>query len=128
MKHYDDIAADDFYEMALEWINSRNHEKAVVCLEKAIELNPNFIYAYITLAETLGKDKNYVKAFQTLKKASKRDPHFDHLHYLAAKYAYKSGDYIAALKYVDIAISINPAPLYIKGKDVIIRARRNPAR
>lgn len=124
MKHYDDIAADDFYEMAIEWINSRNHDKAVECLEKAIALNPNFMYAYITLAETLGKDKKYSKAFQVLKKAAPRDPRFDRLHYLAAKYAYKSGDYIAALKYIDIAISIDAAPLYVKSKDVILRAQR----
>jgi tetratricopeptide (TPR) repeat protein len=128
MQHYDDIAAEDYYEMALEWIHSRNHVKAVEFLEKSIDLNPNFIYAYITLAETHGKDKNYVKAFQALKKAAARDPNFDHVHYLAAKYAYKSGDYVAARKYIDIAISLLSRPLYTKARDIILRTRKNSPR
>ncbi len=127
MKPYDDIAAEDYYDMALEWIRAKNPEKARDCLKKTLELNPRFIYAYVTLAEVLSAQGNYGEATHVLKKASKLDPDFDRLNFLMAKYSFKGGDYPSALRSIDRAIDTRPERLYLKSREVIVRAM-NPVR
>jgi tetratricopeptide (TPR) repeat protein len=122
MKNYNDIESEDLYDMAIEWIKNIDYDRAIDCLKRAINLNPNFIHAYITLAEVLAKQKKYSDAVHILKRASKVDPKFDRLNYLMARYAYKGGDYPTALKYITMAIEKSPQPLYMKSQKVIERA------
>ena len=124
MKNYNDIESEDLYDMAIEWIKNSDHDRAIDCLKRAIGLNPNFIYAYITLSEVLAKQKKYSDAVHVLKRASKADPKFDRLNYLMARYAYKAGDYPTALRYIIMAIEKSPQPLYLKSQKVIERAMR----
>ena len=124
MKPYNDIAAEDYYEMALEWIRMKNGEKASDCLRKCIDLNPRFIYAYVTLSEVLAGQGEYGGAAHVLKKASKLDPEFERLSFLQAKYRYKAGDYPSALKAIDRALEIAPEKLYRKSREVILKALR----
>ncbi|MCX7679010.1 MAG: tetratricopeptide repeat protein [Spirochaetes bacterium] len=119
MKSYDDIAAEDFYEMGYAWAQAKNFTKAKECLQRSIEMNPHFIYAYITLSEVLCALGNYREAAHVLKKASKIDPAFHRLDYLQARCFYKDGNLLAALKAVDRAISSSPQRLYIKAKEII---------
>ncbi|HOJ29327.1 MAG TPA: hypothetical protein PL059_09665 [Spirochaetota bacterium] len=118
-KHYDDIESEDLYEMALQWASQGFYDKAIELVKQSIELNPNFIGAYIDLAHYYAKKHRYNDAFHVLKKASKIDMCFHRLNYLMAKYAYKNGDYIAASKYIDRAIELSAEKLYIKAKAVI---------
>ncbi|HMB20593.1 MAG TPA: tetratricopeptide repeat protein [Spirochaetota bacterium] len=118
---YDYIESEDLYEMALAWIEQGKLDEAKSCIEKSIDLNPNFIYAYVTLAEVLAMKKQYGNAVQVLKKASKRDPEFHRLNYIMAKYAYRGGDIPSAKRYIDMAIEISPEPLYLRVRNVIIR-------
>lgn len=120
-KHYDDIESEDLYEMAIQWASQGFYDKAIELIKQSIELNPNFIGAYIDLAKYYAKKKRYNEAFHVLKKASKIDTQFHRLNYLMAKYAYKSGDYIAAAKYIDRAIELSSEKLYLKIKTVIYK-------
>lgn len=126
MKHDNYIESEDYYDIAIVWIQSREFEKAIDCLKHTIELNPNFIYAYITLAEVFIQQSNYSLAIENLKRASKVDPSFDRIDYLLAKYAYKSGNYPRALKHIQQAIDKSPQRLYIKCRDVINRQINKP--
>ena len=119
MKHYEDIEADDCYDMAVEWIRHGNFDKAVHYFTRAIELNQYFIYAYIALARTYATQKKYTDAVPILKKATRFDPAFDRLHYLMAKYAYKNGDYKNALISIDRAIEMDEKDLYREAREMI---------
>ncbi|OHD64755.1 MAG: hypothetical protein A2176_10525 [Spirochaetes bacterium RBG_13_51_14] len=119
MKHYDYIEADDCYDMAVGWIRHGNHEKALNCLSRAIDLNPNFIYAYIALARVFAARKRFSDAVHILKKASRVDPSFDRLPYLMAKYAYKNGDYKNALLFIGRAMEISGSELYVHARGLI---------
>ena len=119
MKHYDDIEADDCYDMAVEWIRLGEYDKAVIYFDRAIELNQYFIYAYIALARTHATKKKYTDAIHVLKKATRMDPAFDRLHYLMAKYAYKNGDFKNALICIDRAIELNDSDLYEEARSII---------
>ncbi len=121
MRNYNYIESEDYYDMAIEWIHNKEFEKAIDCLKRAISLNPNFIYAYITLSKTLARQKKYSDSIHILKRASKIDPGFDRLNFLMAKYAYKGGDYPTALKYINLAIEKSSNPLYLKSKEIIMR-------
>ncbi len=119
MKHYNDIEADDCYDMAVEWIRHGNFDKAVHYFTRAIELNRYFIYAYIALARTYATQKKYTDAIHVLKKATRMDPAFYRLHYLMAKYAYKNGDFKNALIAIGRAIDMDPKELYEEARGII---------
>ncbi len=122
MKHYDDIAAEDYYEMGYAWAEAKNFAKSKECLLRAIELNPHFIYAYVTLSEVLAAMGDYAEAARILKKASKIDPEFHRLEYLQARYFYKDGNFPAALRAIERAIASSPQKLYLKIKKIILNA------
>lgn len=118
-RNYNDIEAEDSYEMAMQWAIQGFVDKAIELFKKSIELNPNFIGAYIDLAAVYAKKQRYNDAFHILKKASKIDTQFHKLNYLMAKYAYKNGDYLNAAKYIQRAIDISPEKLYLSAQKVI---------
>jgi len=118
-KHYNDIESEDLYDMAMQWAAQGFTDKAIGLIKQSIELNPNFIGAYIDLAKLYAKKRHYNDAFHVLKKASKIDTKFHRLNYLMAKYAYKNGDYIAAKKYIERAIELSPEKLYVAAQKII---------
>lgn len=118
-KHYDDLESEDLYDMAVQWAARGFTDKAIALIKQSIELNPNFIGAYIDLAGLYAKKRHYNDAFHVLKKASKIDTKFHKLNYLMAKYAYKNGDLIAAKKYIERAIELSPERLYLKAQKII---------
>ena len=119
MHHYKYIDSEDFYDMACQWIRSKEYEKAEDYLRRVIDLNPSFIYAYIKMANLFAKKKDFHNSVHILKKGTRIDPYFDRLYYLMAKYAYKNEDYKSAIKYISKAIDINPVELYFKAEEII---------
>ena len=111
--------SEDLYDMACEWIKLKNPDKAEYYLKRAIDLNPNFVFAYVILSGLYVKDKKYHEAISLLKKASGVDPSFDRLYYLMAKYAYKENDLKSSLKFIEQALDYNPSMLYLKAKEII---------
>ncbi len=128
MRHYEYNESEDNYEMALEWLSRKDYEKAVARIRRALELNPNFIYAYITLAEAYMRMRNYPEAIAAIKKARKNDPGFHRLDYLLAKYAFKAGDFPLAVKAIERAVEKSPEALYLKARERIRRAGRRVKR
>ncbi|MBN2040749.1 MAG: tetratricopeptide repeat protein [Spirochaetes bacterium] len=120
--------SEDYYDMAFEWIKQKNPDKAEDCLKRAISLNPNFVFAYITLSALYAKSRKYHEAISILKNASKIDPCFDRLYYLMAKYSYKESDYKNSLKYMEQAIEYNPLVLYLRSREIIIKKYRSQRR
>ncbi len=112
------IDADDYYDMAYEWLRRKDYENAGSYFKKAIELNPRFIHAYIELSAVYAALKNFHDAIAILRKALEYDPNFDRLYYLIAKYAYKNNDLKRAMKSIEKAIEINPDRLYARIKCV----------
>lgn len=104
--------SDDLYEMAEAWINTKDFEKAIPMLQEVININPNFIYAYITLSEAYKGKKDYQQALIILKKAAAKDPEFDQLYYLMALIMIDIGDLKDAITYLDQAIKLNPSDEY----------------
>lgn len=120
MDKLDFIEADDFYDMGCRWRAERVWEKAISCFKHVIEINKNFIYAYIDLAEVYAKMGDFHEAVTVLKKAVKLDPGFHLLHYNLAKYFYRHGEVVRALKSIDEAINLNDTELYERIRKVIL--------
>jgi len=97
---YDYMESEDSYDMALEWAARGDYEKAEAHFKKAIELNPRFIYAYVSLSELHARRGRYSDAIGVLKRASREDPSFHRLHYLIAKYAYKMNNVQLAHRHI----------------------------
>lgn len=119
------IEAEDYFEMACEWIKARETARAEECLLHALSLNPHFIYAYIELAALYSRGKLYQEAVNTIRKALRHDPEFHHLYFLLSKYAFRNGQYSSSLQTIDRAIELNPCELYHRVRSVIERYHRN---
>ena len=119
MKHYRYQEADDCFDMAYEWLTRGGFEKAEELLKRAIELNPNFTYAYIALSEAIARQNRFGDAVKVIKRATGVDPEFDRLYFIMAKYSFKRGDFIAALKSIRKASEMNPSRLHLLAQRVI---------
>lgn len=113
-REYEYIESEDNYEMASQWIDQGNLEKAEACLKRSIELNGNFIYAYITLADIYAKQKRWQDAVSILKKAFLADPFFERLPFMMAQYSREAGDYVSALRFISRAIEIREDQEFIE--------------
>jgi len=114
------IEADDYYDMACQWRDEGNREKAIECFKHVIELNKYFIYAYVDLAAVYAAKREYHAAAAVLKRAVKLDPEFDLLYYNIAKYLYRCGDFPGAVKYINEAADLNNAELYRRVQRIIL--------
>ena len=128
MKHYEYIESDDCYDMAVEWLRHGNFEKAVEYFNRAIDLNPNFIYAYISLARAYATKGKFTESILALKRASRIDTVFDRLPYLMARYAYKNGDFKGALAFILRAIELDEKPLYVMARELFEESYRSRPR
>ncbi len=121
MRHESYIEAENYYDMARSWIGNGDNQKAMDCLKHALSLNPDFIYAYIDMAEIFAREDNYCEAQRVIKNAIYHDMKFHNLHYLMAKYAYREKNFGKALQFINSAINISPEYLYERVKRVIQR-------
>ncbi len=124
MNKTDFIEADDYYDIACQWKNEKDWEKAISALKHVINLNKYFIYAYIDLASVYAAKTDYYNAVAVLKKAVKLDPGFHLLYYNLAKYYYRNGEITASLKSIEEAICLNDTELYERVKCVILKKHK----
>ena len=127
MKNYDAIESDDLYDMALEWIRYKEYDKAEHILKRAIELNPHFIYAYITLAHIISRKKNYSEAISVLKKASKTIRNSTACIFSWRK-CLQVRRFLFSLKYIDRALDARHDELYSRSRRVIQKKNANHSR
>ena len=118
-KQYDYQESEDYYDMACEWINQNNFEKAETCLKHALGMNKNFIYAYITLSEVYEKQKKYQEAVHILREAFKIDTTFDELPYRIAKSCLLARDIKNAMKFIQKAIDLNPSQKHLEFQEML---------
>lgn len=116
--------AEDYYEMACEWIRAGEPDRAEACLIQTIRLNQRFIHAYIDLAALYNREKRYQESVNVMRKALRHDPGFHRLYYLLAVYAFRNGEYSSSLQTIDRAIRLNPCRLYDRVRTVIERHYR----
>ena len=119
-----DIEAEDYYEMACEWIRAGEPGRAEECLIHTIRLNQRFIHAYIDLAALYNRQKRYQESVHAMRKALRHDPGFHQLYYLLAVYSFRNGEYGSSLRTIDRAIQLNPCRLYNRVRAVIERHHR----
>ncbi len=116
-KDYTYLDSEDFYEIAYQWIELKDYEKAELYLKESLACNDLFIYAYVTLSEVYEKQERNYDAIQILKRALKKDPTFDKLPYLIAKNYLTVGDIKRSYKYIERALEIQFDPEYILFKE-----------
>lgn len=97
-----------FNDIGLALVDIGDYEKAYWSYLKAMEVQPDFIQAWINSGKLLGDTGNYEKALETLTKANGNYPgNLDIIHGLADLYI-KMKDYEQAIEYSKKAISVNP--------------------
>lgn len=127
MERERDIEAEDYYEMAGEWVRGGNLAGAEECYVRAIRANPRFIYAYIDLARVYDRQGSHADAIHTIRGAIRHDPSFSLLYYLLARYSFRNGEYGSALRTIDHALELEDRELYRRVRVVIERYyRRQP--
>lgn len=90
------------FETALSLANSRQKAQALVLLEKAISIDPDFIEAYVLMGEIYMTRAQLVEAAACLEKIVSIDPYFDlNYHERLAEFAYRTGKYEKAKQYID---------------------------
>ncbi|HOE05522.1 MAG TPA: OmpA family protein [Bacteroidales bacterium] len=90
------------FEMAVELANNRNKKEAVELLNKAINTDPNFVEAYVLLAEIYMSRAQIEEALDCLDKVVSIDAYYDMAYYLRlAEYKYRAGRYTEAKENID---------------------------
>lgn len=65
--------AESIYEKAMQSLQESNMRQAIDLLQKTIQLDSNYIEAYLSLGGVYGEQKNYEKAIQFFEKAKQKD-------------------------------------------------------
>ena len=73
---------NEYLKEASKSISLRKFNQAIEFLNKAIELNPNYIQAYFNRGETYSKIKDYDKAINDYTKVLKLNPDHNRANYL----------------------------------------------
>ena len=99
---------NDWFEEGNDWLNKRDYSKAIEYFDKAIDLNPNYIYAYLFKGLALCLLDKEEEAIQCFDKAIALNPD-NALAYNNKGFALKIlGKYEEAIECYDKAIALNP--------------------
>lgn len=86
----------------------REYDKAIQEFQKALSLNPNYVYALNNLGNIYGKMENYEKSAEYFRKALALKADYAPANYNLARALYSMGKKEEALKYYREAVRINP--------------------
>ncbi len=100
--------AKKYYDLAEEYFDRRDYEKAIENYNMAILLNPLFSEAYFGRALSYYKLKEYDKAIADYTKTLELDPKNPIIYNNRGDSYYRKGDFVAAIKDYDKAIMLNP--------------------
>jgi len=104
----------------------RDAPSAIAAFRSVTRDQPNFVDAYLSLAEAQMLDKNMDLAKENLQKAVELNPKSVKAHVALAKYFTYVGDLGEALKKIDAALKISPADLEAMGTKVdILHAKKD---
>ncbi len=104
----------------------RDAPSAIAAFRSVLRDQPNFVDAYLSLAEAQMLDKNKDLARENLQKAVELNPKSVRAHVALAKYFADAGDFGEALKKADDALKISPDDIDALGTKVdILQARKD---
>lgn len=105
----------DFQEDAMSWTfkgldkaGMKNYKSAMECFDKALEIDPESVYAMNSKALTLIKLKNYEKALNLYDKAIKTDPEYTETYFNRANAFVELKNYDRALESFESLLKVKP--------------------
>ncbi|MCP4348787.1 MAG: tetratricopeptide repeat protein, partial [Desulfobacterales bacterium] len=107
-KHVEQRKRDSFYELGINSYYKKKYKEAIKQYRKAIEIDPNYAYAYNGLGSAYDDLENYEEAIKQYKKAIEIDPN-DATYYSNLGNTFKNQkNYEEAIKQYKKAIEIDP--------------------
>lgn len=71
-----------YYYLGVSYAGQTQHDKAIYAFKQAIEIDPNYLEAYIGLGASYGAVQNLIEGIKTLNQAVVLDPQNPYVHYL----------------------------------------------
>ncbi len=127
--------AERKFRRAYDHFKEKENQKAIDDLEKAIELDPDFIEAHVLLASVHLEDQAFDAAIPHYKKAIAIDPRYDpQLSYDLGKLYFQQGQYEEAVPYLEDFLTIpsrrkeidHKAEHYLRSARFAMHAVKNP--
>ncbi len=107
-RNEEQFTAAQWNNKGLEFYNSGEYNKAIECLNKAIELNPALDMAFCNLGATYNLLGNYEKAAEYLNEAVKLNSQNDFAWNNLGLLYKQQGKYNQAVEYYNTALELNP--------------------
>ena len=98
----------DYTNLGIVYHQRGMTDKAIVCFQKALEINPRYAEAHYNLAIAYERSGRLEEALQAYKKALTLGLDFDEIHYNIGLAYFKNGNADRAIFHYRKAISINP--------------------
>ena len=98
-------SAKKFYKTAVTFAESGKTQDAIDNYTKALDMNPNYVKAYVARAEAYMQVSNLGEALNDYERAGTLDPKEEDLHMNAAKLSLELKEYKRAIKNADLAIT-----------------------
>jgi tetratricopeptide (TPR) repeat protein len=98
--------AKQFYKAGLNFKASNNNKDAIEQFTKAIELDPDYVDAYIERAYSYENNNQLSLAFEDFKRALVFETKSEEIYYNAARISYNTGNYKEAEAYIEKAIDL----------------------
>jgi len=102
------VDAMSYYQIANDFFEKGDYEKAIENYNMAILLNPVFSEAYFNRALCYYQLKNYDKSIADYSKAAELDPKNPNIYNNKGDAFYRKQDYASAIKDYDKAVMLNP--------------------
>lgn len=96
-----------YYYLGVSYAGQTLHDKAIYAFKQAIEIDPNFVEAYIALGVSYGAVENLVKAIKALNQAVILDPQNPNVHYLLGRLHLENHDLVSAEGEYKLLIQLN---------------------
>lgn len=103
-----DLSPSDMLGMSLAWEKLHYIDKAIKCLQKVIDQDPQNAQAYIRLGQIYHLMLDVDQAAQNYLQAKECDPNIDTVYICLAELAQTQGDRKQALQWIHQALDINP--------------------
>jgi outer membrane protein OmpA-like peptidoglycan-associated protein len=116
--------AEFLFGQALQQHQMLDYSKALSTLDKCIKLDPEFVDAWMLIADIHGKNENYGKSIEIYEKVKTIRPEFPLAYFSLANDAFKSADYERAYENIEKYLQM---PDYFRKKNLAERIRANAA-
>ena len=102
------LTAEDWFQKGYNSDEIGEYDNAILYYQKAIEINPDYAFAYINMGLAYGNKSNYDKAIECYQKAIEINPEYAEAYYKMGVAYVDKGNYDKAIECFQKAIEINP--------------------